>query len=248
MSFYLAYISYDGTGFSGFQKQINQRTIQGEIEKSLSKLNGYETKILYAGRTDSHVHALENVISFELKKNFSSETLKKILNSLLPFDIRINNIKQTYSIINPRFYARKRIYIYLIYKYEPLPPFLQNYAISINTIIKNKKFDPSLFNYILSNFQGFHNFKAFTTSKETRNSYRTIYSIFIKEKSDFFFIYISGKSFLHKMVRSIIGASFEIYRKNLDLNLIKSSLVDGKKCFPFRIFPPHPLYLKKIVF
>lgn len=248
MYFYKVHISYNGINFSGFQKQKNQRTVQGEIEKFLSKLNGKESKIFYAGRTDAKVHAIENVISFSLNKDFTSQTLKKILNSLFPYDIRVNKIFKTSSLTNPRFDAKKRIYIYVIYKKDPLPPFLFNHAIALNSLIKDKKIDINKFNKILSPFLGFHNFKAFTTSREERNPHRTIYSIFIKEINDFLYIYISGKSFLHKMVRSIIGASFEIYNKDLDINLLKSSLESGKKLFTYKVFPPYPLYLKKIIF
>ena len=159
MFHYLVYISYDGTNFYGFQKQKKQRTIQEEIEKALSKLNKNKINILYAGRTDSKVHALQNVISFSLNNNFTTSVLLKILNSIFPYDIRATKVIKTRSLINPRFEAKKRVYIYVLYKYYPLPPFLKNYAYELNKTIKEIDFNIIKFNSILSKFEGFHNFR-----------------------------------------------------------------------------------------
>ena len=85
---YLITVSYDGTAFSGYQKQPKMRTIQGELEKVLKEISGGKKIEVHAsGRTDAGVHALAQKIHFDLDMNITPEKLSKGLNSLLPEDI-----------------------------------------------------------------------------------------------------------------------------------------------------------------
>ena len=90
---YLITVSYDGTEFSGYQKQPKMRTVQGEIEKTLKEISGGKKIDIHAsGRTDAGVHAMAQKIHFDLDMNITLEKLAKGLNSLLPKDIFVRKV------------------------------------------------------------------------------------------------------------------------------------------------------------
>ena len=81
-------IEYDGTDFFGWQIQPKKRTVQGEIEKSLHQITGKKVRIISAGRTDTGVHAINQVANFYTESDIRPEKIKKALNGILPKDIR----------------------------------------------------------------------------------------------------------------------------------------------------------------
>ena len=259
MFYYGASISYDGTNFCGFQIQKNERTVQGELEKALRKIEKREIRIGFAGRTDSHVHALENIITFNLSKEFSPEQLPRILNSILPHDIRVNKTFTCPSHFNPRYDSYKRVYVYVICNSKIMSPFTYNHAVHYPFPVNME-----LLNNLLSLFEGCHNFRGYTSSAEKRDPMRTLYNCFAVKKHDFIYIYISGAAFLHKQIRSITGAVFEIMKTELKLNhstdsdkgnqtleemkqKISQSLQKGSTPFNYTVFHPQGLYLKKVI-
>ena len=91
----MATIAYDGTNFAGFQTQNNQRTVQEEIEKVLTKLNSHQTVILHgSGRTDSGVHAHAQRIHFDLQGQRDEERLRFALDTQTPSDIAFREVIQ----------------------------------------------------------------------------------------------------------------------------------------------------------
>jgi len=224
---YIASISYDGTEYSGFQIQKKDKTVQGQIEKILLKLNHKAikslnpvedkaklkvlTRIYFAGRTDSGVHALENVISFSLANEFETEKMITIFNSNLPHNIRFYKCKRTEEKINPRFAAIERIYLYIIYTGKMLTPFIKNRAFCFDGKLNLNNFELSL-----KIFEGRHNFKLFTTSLEKRNPVREVYETKVLNFNDFIFIIIRGHSFLHKQVRFMLGSAFMCSLNQID--------------------------------
>ena len=103
---YLITVSYDGTEFSGYQKQPKMRTVQGEIEKALKEISGGKKIDIHAsGRTDAGVHAMAQKIHFDLDMNITLEKLAKGLNSLLPKDIFVRKVEEVSSDFHARFSA-----------------------------------------------------------------------------------------------------------------------------------------------
>ena len=104
--------SYDGSAFFGYQKQIKERTIQGEIERVLTKINGdINVSIHASGRTDAGVHAYNQKAHFDLDKEMDLSKLKFSLNSLLPDDIYIRGIKKVADDFHARFNVKAKEYI-----------------------------------------------------------------------------------------------------------------------------------------
>lgn len=261
---YLAYISYNGFEYSGFQIQKNENSVQNQIEQVLYKLNkkylneneiknkkmiNNLLRIQFAGRTDAKVHAIENVISFSSFKKYSTEKLIEIFNNNLPLSIRFNKIIETDKRINPRYLAIERIYLYIIYRGSKFLPFLKNFVYPYKNYIDIDKMKISL-----SLFNGTHNFINFTTSLEKRNPVRTIYDARLIEKDNFIFIIIRGNSFLHKQVRFIIGTSLLYAISKIEINHIKQLLNPEfwvEKNFQKKslyVVPPEGLYLAKVRF
>ena len=128
---YLITFSYDGTNFYGYQKQINKRTVQGEIERVLSKINNEKIVISASGRTDAKVHAINQKAHFDLKKKFDQDKLINSMNKLLPKDIYIKRIEAVPDNFHARFNVKKKTYIYKINTgvYDPLT---RNYIFQYN--------------------------------------------------------------------------------------------------------------------
>ena len=116
MARYQLILAYDGTDFFGFQRQGNTRTVQQVVEKALSELGWQEETILFAGRTDSGVHANGQVISFSLDWQHTDADLLNALNARLPSDAAVRDITQVKAEFHPRYDATSRSYVYRIYQ------------------------------------------------------------------------------------------------------------------------------------
>lgn len=121
---YRAIVEYDGTDFWGFQIQAQGRTVQGEIEKSLKRVTQSAIRIDAAGRTDTGVHAVGQVIAFNTAWRHSLAELQRALNATLPCDIVMSDLRFAQDSFHPRFDALSRLYRYTIIN-QPWPEALQ---------------------------------------------------------------------------------------------------------------------------
>lgn len=206
---YFMTFSYDGTNFSGYQKQPRKRTIQKEIEDVLKQINdGISVSIYSSGRTDAGVHALNQRAHFEMNVKISTEKLLKGMNSLLPEDIHVKNIEMVDDDFHARFNAIGKEYVYKINmgEYDPLE---RNYVYQLC-----KKLDVVSMERGLKYLEGTHNFKSFTkTDEEIVDYVRTISQVsLVRDPKDLNKIVITfvGTGFLRYMVRNMVGLLIEI--------------------------------------
>ena len=130
-----ATISYDGTGFSGYQVQPGERTIQLEVEKVLTIMHkGEHIRITASGRTDSKVHASGQVIHFDTPLNIQPEKMMKALNVRLPRDIRVLAVEEVASDFHARFSVSGKRYRYIWDCSEVQSPFRRHYAVGTNGV------------------------------------------------------------------------------------------------------------------
>ena len=115
MARYQIILAYDGTDFQGFQRLKGGRSVQGEVEAALRRLNWAGKAILSAGRTDAGVHASGQVIAFDLDWAHSPETLRQALNAYLPEDVAAQAVKLAAPGFHPRYDALARTYHYRIF-------------------------------------------------------------------------------------------------------------------------------------
>lgn len=218
-------ISYDGTDFSGWQKQTKkgietQRTVSGEIEKALSKILKHETKIFGSGRTDSGVHALGQIANFFSDlKNIKPSNYIQALNSILPKDIRILQAKKVSSSFHARFNSKSRTYRYFCNCQNFSNAFTTRYSWNIR-----RQPDILKLNRMANYLRGELDFTSFASSgdkSKSKNRYVENAHFFIQNEMLVF--EITANAFLWKMVRSLLGTMIELEKKSAsekDFNFI----------------------------
>lgn len=209
---YFITFSYDGSKYKGYQKQPRMKTVQGEIEKALKKINSEEEVSIHAsGRTDAGVHAYNQKAHFDLNKKIDLFKLQGSLNSLIPDDIYVKKVETVDKDFHARFSVTGKEYIYKINMglYNPIE---KDYVCQYNRPLKIAEMERAL-HYI----EGTHNFKSFTKTDEEKNELETyertiIRAQIIRDKKDLDKITISlvGTGFMRYMVRNIVGVLLEI--------------------------------------
>ncbi len=201
---YLVNLTYDGSAFYGFQRQNSKITVQGEIEKVLSKIFNKDIKIIGASRTDRGVHANNAYAHFEIDKEVDVQKLKHSINKLIHDSIYVNNLIKVNDEFSARYNVKMKEYIYKINTgvYNPIE---KDYVLQYN-----KKIDIKKLKKAIKKIKGTHDFKSFTSDTEKENYVRRIESITLRQNGSYIFIKIKAKSFLRYMIRNIVGLLLEI--------------------------------------
>lgn len=197
----LVTISYDGTNYYGWQRQINKITIESEFEKACNKIFVQGFELIGTSRTDKGVHALGQRATIETKSNIPIERICNALNSNLPDDIVVTNAKEVELNFHPRYLAKEKTYQYKIVNNEYMIPQLRNYA-----EFEKKPIDIIKMQEASKYFIGEHDFKAFCASGSSiKSTVRCIKSIDIDKKENIIIITFVGNGFLYNMIRIIAG-------------------------------------------
>lgn len=204
-------IAYDGSHFAGWQSQSHGNTIQDLIEKAFFGIVGRRIVVHGAGRTDAGVHALAqcaHVDVGEVSKKMSYPTRwQKGLNAALPPQLRIIKIQKTNYSFHARFSAHSKVYRYVIWNDDILPPLLYEKALMVEGTI-----DLALLKKIMLTVIGTHDFRAFTarTGATKKNTTRTIYSAKVTQRGKEIRLTFHGNGFLYHMVRMLAGSMIRV--------------------------------------
>lgn len=202
-------IEYEGTRYSGWQKQENAKTIQGTIIKAAKEVFGDDFIDLQgSGRTDSGVHAICQAAHLDAKTMLAPEIIRMKLNDLLPHDINILEVEKTNKSFHARHDAKSRSYVYQISK--------RRTAFNKNLVwwIKDK-LDFNKMESVSKLFVGMNNFSSFSDDEPEEKSTKVlIEDIQIKEEGELILVRIAGSHFIWKMVRRIVGVLVEVGRGN----------------------------------
>lgn len=203
-------LSYNGSPFAGFARQPDQLTVQGEIERALALLFKREVETTCAGRTDAGVHALGQVVSFELTADEwalrEPQTLLRSLNALTHEAISVREIQQRPDDFSARFSAKSREYRYYLATAAAPPLFMRDFCWQ-----RPGKLDVDAMNAGAAFLIGEHDFKSFclTASAEGKPTVREIFELSVKQievlGEELLCIRVVGSGFLHSMVRTIVG-------------------------------------------
>ncbi len=207
---YKVIISYDGSNFSGYQKQENQRTVQGELEKACFKIAKVDVNVHASGRTDAKVHAKGQVVHFDADINISSFDMRDALNATLPADIFVRTCSRVSNNFHSRYNAKEKEYEYLINvgEYNPL---LRNYVLQYCKPLNVEKMRQAV-NYLI----GEHDFSSFATkTSEEKNPCRSISNAQIRTVGPRVSIKLRGNGFLRHMVRGIVGTLILVGREKI---------------------------------
>lgn len=240
MSSYIIKISYDGSKFAGLQKLKNDKTVQGEIEDALKKLEGKYVKLYSAGRTDKGVHAINQVCTFTISKDIDPYRLRYYIDRATSKYIYIKTCDYLDDPnFHPRFSAISKTYKYLINTgaYDPIK---EDYVYNYKKPLDIKKMKSAA-----KQFLGDHNYRAFVVGPQ-KTCESNIKKITIEEKYNIITITISGKAFYTYMVRNIVRILILIGANKIDEKIIDEMLQKGKKQIEYSPAPPSGLYLEDI--
>lgn len=245
MTNYKAVIEYDGTGFSGFQIQPEGlRTVQGELIKVLSHILNKKTSISYAGRTDSGVHATNQVINFKHDDNLDLYKFKWSLNCVLPEDISVRSVEKVADEFDSRRDALWREYSYFLVNDNYQSVFLKRYSILVC-----KKLDFDLMAKSCKNFIGRKDFTPFCSPNDDKvNKIREIFNFDVFKINSFYgnkviVFKVKANSFLCNMVRIIVGTLIEIGKGMRSVSTIEDAFEHNDRNMAGRIVESKGLFL-----
>ncbi len=237
---YFLDIAYRGTAFHGWQIQPNASTVQEEINKALSTLLQDTVECLGSGRTDTGVHASQQIAHFDTDKDLDSDKFQYRLNALLPQEISINAIDLVKDDAHARFDAVSRSYKYHIHKSKS--PFKTGLSYFFNRPV-----DSTLINEACELINGWQNFQAFSkVHTDVKTFDCTIHHIHWEESNDSHIFSVSANRFLRGMVRAMVGTLLEVGQNKMSIADLKSVLESGVRSNAGRSAPPEGLFLTAV--
>ncbi len=201
-------LAYDGTEFHGWQYQPGLPTIQGLVAGGCERILGAPTRVVGASRTDAGVHALRQVASLSTTASIDARALRRALNAVLPTAIRVLDSREAPAGFDARRSARGKRYAYLIDGGVCADPFLRRYAWHLPWDL-----DRTAMSRALALVRGKHDFSAFCAAAgRGRSPICTVRSVRLVSRKTRVVILVSADSFLHHMVRNLVGSLVEIGR------------------------------------
>lgn len=235
-------VSYDGSQFHGFQIQNHQRTVQGEIQKALKKINEEDVIIHASGRTDAKVHGVHQVFHFDTKKELPEEQWKRAINHFMPNDIYIIEAKYVDEEFHSRYSAVKKEYKYYLSMNE-YNPFQTDYIYQYGRMLDIERMKDAA-----KIFLGEHDFASYCSYDQYGNTIRILYTLNIEEKNGIVTFQLIGNGFRRYMVRHIVGGLIQVGAKRISKEKLKEMLdsCGEKKCL-FKA-KPQGLYLQEVFY
>ena len=199
-------IEYDGTEFAGFQYQVGQRSVQDEVERAIGRLTGQEVRVHGAGRTDTGVHALGQVIGFRAETRIPLAKLAVALNSVLPRDISAVKAEQVGEDFHARFSARSRAYVYVVLNRAHRSAVFDRYAWYVPQSLDLEAMDSAARRML-----GTQDLVAWANeTSETKTTVREVYRCQVRRRGTFILVNMKANGFLRGMVRNVVGTLIEV--------------------------------------
>jgi len=220
---YKIVLSYDGTGFFGWQRQPGKRTIQGELEDALARLAGKKVNVIGAGRTDAGVHALGQTAGFKASFRLDDAVLLKALNGNLPETIRVSGLERVGAGFHARRDARSKTYRYRIWTDPQVSPFDVRYVLHWPYPLNIRRMRTAAALFVRE-----ADFSGFSSNRELRPVRRVTRSE-IRTKGPEIIYTVEAGGFLRYMVRTIVGTLLEAGRGRLDAGSIEEIFRGGKR-------------------
>jgi len=236
---YFIELSYNGTNYHGWQKQLNANSVQEELTKCLSILLKKEVEIIGAGRTDSGVHAEQMFAHFDTDISIDSKKLVPQLNSFLPNDISVKIIFKVKEDTHARFTAIARTYQYFVSTKKDI--FNQN----LHLVLKD--LDVERMNDACQNLLGEKDFTSFSkVNTDTFTNNCNITHAKWKHEGNNFIFTISANRFLRNMVRSIVGTLLDVGTGKIEIREIIKIIEKKDRCEAGVSVPAKALFLTQV--
>lgn len=205
-------ISYDGTAYAGWQRQLNAVAVQQRVEEALFRLTGERIGVTGASRTDAGVHALGQRAHFDTGGSIPADRFPYALNTCLPPDIRVLAGREVNGCFHARFDAKGKQYTYRIHNAPHASTLYRNLTTHVPVPLNVEAMRSAM-----PQLLGTHDFAAFQASGGTaKTTVRTLLSISLTKSGDDLTLLVRGNAFLYNMVRMIAGTLIEIGKGKLD--------------------------------
>jgi tRNA pseudouridine38-40 synthase len=249
MKRYAIGLEYDGTAFKGWQRQNGQLTVQGCLEKALSKVACFPILAFCAGRTDAGVHATGQIVHFDVPIDLMRTSKAWIMgtNQYLPKGIRVLWVKSVPNHFDARHSAFAREYCYKIFNHRIRPSIFRDYLTWVY-----RPLDETIMHEAAQVLVGTHDFTSFRSSEcEAKTPVRTLNFIRVERKQEEVIVTVQANAFLHHMVRNIAGVLIKLGVGKApmdpicwvnDILLAKDRRAAGETA------KPNGLYLKKVCY
>jgi tRNA pseudouridine38-40 synthase len=245
---YRLLLQYDGTDFHGWQIQDEQRTVQGELTRVLSLLDGREVTVHGSGRTDAGVHAEGQVANVQLEREITPQKLRNAINGNLNADLRVLFVDAVPDDFHARYSATGKTYCYRVMHGWVMSPFWSRYALQDARAV-----DLGAMQSCAAIFLGEHDWTAFSAAQsDTGSRVRTITQLDVSHGWDgrghghLIEFTISANGFLRYMVRSIVGTLLAVGRHEIDSATVTRALSEGTRSLAGATAPAHGLTLMSV--
>jgi tRNA pseudouridine38-40 synthase len=247
-------LQYDGSPYSGWQSQVNQNTIQDQLEKAISAFVGIDAlkanpiRVITAGRTDTGVHALGQVVHFDVEVQRENWSWVRGVNTFLPESIVVNWALPVADEFSARYSAHERTYIYALHAgpcRSPMSAARAGYVM----LPADRWFDIDAMRLAAECLIGEHDFTSFRSSEcQSKTPIKTMYSVDIFTDEPWLYFKIKGNAFLHHMVRNLVGSFIQIGVGKQSAEWMSEVLAAKDRSIAAPTFSPAGLYLAQIAY
>jgi tRNA pseudouridine38-40 synthase len=218
-------ISYDGTAYVGWQRQLNGVSVQQRLEEALFKLLDAETPVTGASRTDAGVHAMGQCAHFDTRSTIPADRFPFALNTHLPPDIKVIEGREVDGFFHARFDAVGKTYTYRIHNAPHPSALYRNYMAHVPM-----KLNLKAMNEAVKDLFGTHDFAAFqAVGGSAKTTVRTITYAELAREGERLTLTMQGNAFLYNMVRIIAGTLLEVGRGKLDIHCFRRAFDTGDR-------------------
>jgi len=235
-------LSYDGTDYCGWQKQVENRTVQAVLEEVLAKITGKKIAVIGSGRTDAGVHAQGQVANFRAALRLKDKELQNALNSLLPDDVKVLSLCRVAAGFDARKSAQSKVYRYRIHNSRVVSPFVLRYVLYWPSPLDTGKMAQAA-----ELFEREADFTAFSSNR-LLHPVRKVLCSKIKKRGKEIVYTIEANGFLRYMVRTIVGTLIEVGRGKIELQHIEDIFRENKRSLAGPTAPARGLCLVKVIY
>ncbi len=239
-----AVVEYDGTDFSGWQRQDGQRTVQGVVEDAIREVVGESVFVRAAGRTDAGVHADGQVVSFDLVQPMPPHGLLRGLNSVLPADVALVEVSEAAPDFDARFSARGKVYRYTVWNHFVRSPRRARTAWHVRQVLDLEAIRATAVLLV-----GEHDFRAFRASDcDRRTTRRVVRRLDVDRQGAIVTFDVEATAFLKNMVRILVGTLIDVGRGRLPPATVSRMLETGDRTAGGMTAPACGLTLLRVIY
>lgn len=235
-------LEYDGTHYSGWQRQLNVPTIQAALEDALAAIAQTRLTVVGAGRTDAGVHALGQVASFRTDRGLSQREWLRALNAHLPADISALSVDEVSDDFHARYSATGKLYEYHVMNRSERAALLRERAWTVY-----QPLDVAAMTEAADCLLGSHDFSSFETAPtDNDNPHCRLQQLELRRQGDLIVLSFYADRFLKQMVRSLVGTLVEVGRGKRSASDMQTVLMARSRPAAGRTAPAQGLYLVRV--